>query len=417
MAIITGSKKRHYLATVSALLVAIALIAAISGCYSDHPLPPCDSENLEIRTWYDLDAVRDNRCGNHTLMNDLNCSTAGYDELAGPMANGGSGWEPIGYSGLGELKSPFKGIFDGQGYEIQDLFIHSSHLSPFYEVGLFGLSSGVIKNIGVVNATVLGVGAPSVGALVGTIIQGTVDNSYSTGNVSGDDRVGGLVGANSQGTVIRCYSTGTVTGNRSVGGLVGEIQGLQIEATVSNSYSTGNVTGEECVGGVVGRSRGYGELGSTVSSSYYTGTVTGNRSVGGLVGENEGIVRDSYSTGNVTGQEYVGGLVGYSSDRLNWGLVSNSYCTGSVTGTSYVGGLVGWNDGGTVSNSFWDTETSGQATSNGGTGKTTMEMQELATFSGAGWDIIAVGSPGTRRTSYIWNIVDGVTYPFLSWQS
>jgi hypothetical protein len=43
-------------------------------------------------------------------------------------------------------------------------------------------------------------------------------------------------------------------------------------------------------------------------------------------------------------------------------------------------------------------------------------MQDIATFSGAGWDIIAVADPGTRNPAYTWNIVYGVTYPFLSWQ-
>jgi hypothetical protein len=101
----------------------------------------------------------------------------------------------------------------------------------------------------------------------------------------------------------------------------------------------------------------------------------------------------------------------------NAGTVSKSYSTGSVTGYSSVGGLVGTNEGGTVSNSFWDTETSGQATSDGGTGKTTMEMKSIATFSDAGWNIIAVANPNTRNPAYIWNIVNGVTYPFLNWQS
>jgi hypothetical protein len=87
-----------------------------------------------------------------------------------------------------------------------------------------------------------------------------------------------------------------------------------------------------------------------------------------------------------------------------------------VTGATLVGGLVGVNIG-TISNSFWDTETSGQSTSDGGTGKNTTEMQDITTFSGAGWDIIAVANPGTRNPSYIWNIVDDETYPFLSWQS
>jgi hypothetical protein len=44
-------------------------------------------------------------------------------------------------------------------------------------------------------------------------------------------------------------------------------------------------------------------------------------------------------------------------------------------------------------------------------------MQYIATFSGAGWNITAVENPTTRNPSYIWNIVDTVTYPFLSWQS
>ena len=86
-----------------------------------------------------------------------------------------------------------------------------------------------------------------------------------------------------------------------------------------------------------------------------------------------------------------------------------------MAGEGFVGGLVGYKLEGIVSNSFWDTETSGQATSDGGTGKTTAEMQDIATFSGAGWNITAVTNPGTRNPSYIWNIVDNVTYPLLSW--
>jgi len=88
-----------------------------------------------------------------------------------------------------------------------------------------------------------------------------------------------------------------------------------------------------------------------------------------------------------------------------------------VAGEGFVGGLVGLNEDSTVSDSFWDTETSGQATSAGGTGKNTTKMKDIATFSGAGWNITAVANPGTRNLSYIWNIVNGLTYPFLSWQS
>ena len=61
-------------------------------------------------------------------------------------------------------------------------------------------------------------------------------------------------------------------------------------------------------------------------------------------------------------------------------------------------------------------ETSGQSASDGGTGKTTAEMKRIATFSGADWSIAAV-APGMIEPAYIWNIVDGQGYPFLSWES
>ena len=297
---------------------------------------------LEIRDWYDLDAIRDNLIGNHTLMNDLDSTTPGYEELASPTANQGKGWQPIGTWSL----SSFTGSFDGQGYEIRDLFINRPNESP---VGLFGFTGerGVIKDIGMVSVTVIGY--YYIGGLVG-YNNGIVTDSYSTGNVSGIvGMVGGLVGKNTD--------------------------------TVSNSYSTTSVSG------VV--------------------------NVGSLVGDNwDGMVSNSYSTGNVIGSSCVGGLVAYN----NKGTVTNSYSTGSVTGDEEAGGLVGRNYDGTASNSFWDTETSGQATSDGGTGKTTAEMKDLATFSGAGWDICPV-APGSTNSTCTWNIVNDETYPFLSWQS
>jgi len=50
-------------------------------------------------------------------------------------------------------------------------------------------------------------------------------------------------------------------------------------------------------------------------------------------------------------------------------------------------------------------------------GKTTMEMQDITTFSVATWDIIAVTDHGERNHAYIRNIITGQTYPFLSWQA
>ena len=99
------------------------------------------------------------------------------------------------------------------------------------------------------------------------------------------------------------------------------------------------------------------------------------------------------------------------------GSVANSYSVGDVIGERAVGGLVGQDEEeAIVGNSFRHIETSRQATLVGGTRKTTVQMKNIATFSGAGWNITAVASPDLRNPLYIWNIVNGVTYPFLSWQ-
>ena len=410
---------------VSIFLVMIALIVAGIVDYDGDGYTLPTPQNLEIRdwseirTWYDLDAVRHNLTGNYTLMNPLDSTTAGYEELASETANGGKGWQPI-----GTWENPFSGNFDGRAWEIRDLFINRPDENL---VGLFGIvgEGGVIGNVGVWLADVTG--GEGVGGLVGRNWDGTVSSSYSTASVSSDSGIGGLVGY-SRGTLINCYFAGDVAGDECVGGLVGQNCG-----PVSYCFASGSVIGESCVGGlvgdnfdtvsncfyawggtVIGEEAVGGLVGQnvygTVSNSYSRSSVSGNSKVGGLVGTNLGTVSDSYANSSVVGYSQVGGLGGW-----NIGTVSNCYSSGTVTGNSPVGGLVGVNVYGTVVNSFWDTETSGQATSDGGMGKTTVQMQDIATFSGAGWNITAVASAVAPNPDYIWNIIDQHLYPFLGW--
>ncbi len=386
MEVVHGRIKYDCLAWPLIFSIVITLLTGIIGCDS---VPV-----LEIRNWYDLDEIRDNLSGHYLLMNDLDSETTGYGELASVAANQGKGWKPIGTS-----DDPFTGIFDGQGYEISGMFINRP---DEYSVALFGAIGvgGIVQNIRMLKADVAGEWL--VGGLVGGN-WGDVINSYSGGTVTGEDCVGGLVGGNSGGVSNSC-SAANVTGHWDIGGLVGC---SDANGTVINSYSVGNVNGEWAVGGLVG-----GNLGGVIAKSFSDSGVIGDDYVGGLIGDNQGTVSDSYSVGSVTGEWYVGGLVG---DNDSSGIVSNSYAGGSVAGYSFVGGLVGSNWG-TVSNSFWDTDTSGANESDGGTGKTTTEMNDIATFSSAGWNIIAVASDQTDP-AYIWNIVTDETYPFLSWQS
>jgi hypothetical protein len=78
------------------------------------------------------------------------------------------------------------------------------------------------------------------------------------------------------------------------------------------------------------------------------------------VGENQAAIENSYATGSVGGNissTAIGGLVGN-----NVGTIGESYSTGTVRDTgTYVGGLIGV-DGmpaGNITDSYWDTDTSG----------------------------------------------------------
>ena len=110
-----------------------------------------------------------------------------------------------------------------------------------------------------------------------------------------------------------------------------------------------------------------------------------------------GSITDAYAWGAVTtgtSADRVGGLVG-----TNDGTILRTYSTGLVTAplSLAAGGLVGSTTGGSILNSFWNSDTSGQSTSAGGSPLTTSQFQDMAGFmslAGAqGWDFQTTWSP------------------------
>lgn len=277
---------------------------------------------------------------------------ANIDASATIAWNSGTGWKPIGHNSAG-----FSGKFDGLGHTINQFSINDSSGFDYY--GLFGYvtSNGNIKNVRLTNVSVdRGGGSNSLGSLAGRN-DGTISNiSVTGGHVASSSNysyVGGLIGENYQGSISNVYASVSVSGRYEVGGLVGENRG------------------------------------GTISSSYATGSVSGLESIGGLVGVNDGTISNSYATGSVTGQQYIGGFAG---SVYRGCTISNSYSTGSVIGSvSDIGAFVGYNTG-TVTNSFWDTTTSGMlidGASSGTTGFSTTQMQMTSNFSLWGNNIVA----------------------------
>ena len=244
----------------------------------------------------------------------------------------------------------------------------------------------------------------SVGGLVGDN-EGTIASSHSTSVVSGlTDNFGGLAGENS-GTITDSYATGSVSGKgfADLGGLVGENES---EGKIISSYATGAVSGQgDNFGGLAGANSG------AITDSYATGNVSGSgfADVGGLVGDNRstGVITAAYAQGSVSGRaDRYGGLIG-----SNQGVVTVCFSTGAVPRNG--GGLIDSNgNNGTVANCYWDTETSGQANSDGGIGKTTQELQSPPGYTGiyAAWN---VDLDGDGTVDDPWGFGTPTQYPTL----
>ncbi len=161
----------------------------------------------------------------------------------------GRGWLPIGvYSEFPEPDyQPFRGRYDGMGYEIVGLYINRPATD---QIGLFGSIEGaIIKDLSLIDIEVTGYN--DIGALVGiSNNNSSIRNCNSSGIVNGNNSVGGLVGSNAYDSEVNySYSTGMVNGNYRVGGLVGF---NSWNSYINNSYSLAIVTGNNRFGGLVG---------------------------------------------------------------------------------------------------------------------------------------------------------------------
>ena len=237
---------------------------------------------------------------------------------------------------------------------------------------------------------------------------GVVRDSYATCNVAGTNSnsltIGGLIGE-AAGSVDSTYATGTVTSTGSgtitiiAGGLIGSTSGR-----VSVSYATGNVTGTGTsrVGGLIGFMLGPSYANYATGNVSGSGTGTGatealSLKVGGLIGEiNLGsgeYLRSSYATGNVSGSGTgvkAGGLIGRATVNTA-NSISAVYAIGAVsntsTGTTAAGGLAAQQSGtaNPMTNSYWDTQTTGQSTTAGTTTSTTGAQTTSALQSPTGY--------------------------------
>ena len=300
-----------------------------------------------------------NLASDYVLGNDIDASaTVGW--------NGGLGFDPIGTVG-----AAFTGSFDGGFYKIKDLVVNRP--AEDYN-GLFGHVQGsVIQNVTLEGGSITG--QNYTGGLIGrlnenlagwpTVIPYTILNCHSDLPIIGEQATGGLIALVVSGyepcLIEACSAIGNVTDIRvlssNAGGLIGNAFLADEHLTVKRCFATGNVS---AAGGAA-------------------------NDAGGFIGTSNDIrIEDCYALGNVVASVDGGGFI--SSPFLG-PHIKNCYSKGTVAGAN-IGGFAGGSAGsGVITKCFWDITTSGQATSVGGTGKTTVQMKTLETFQEANWGI------------------------------
>lgn len=259
-----------------------------------------------------------------------------------------------------------------------------------YAGGIVGLCNFYHTSTTISYCTVQGnitiTGSRSAGGIAGHFVRSV---SYCTvynitiNSPTSSDYTGGIVGSlGYTGTITQCKVRGNIYGGNAVGGIIGGDESLYSGNydIITQCMFKGNITGTGMVGGILGDSKFY-NANSKVYMCYSSGTIVATGTyVGGLIGYSRTNPQNSYSNMSVQGDSYVAGLLGGHEFRA----VLNCYSCGAVSGNSYVYGLVAKNSSGSNSNSFWDTQTSGQSSSILGTGKTTAEMKTQSTYTS--WD-------------------------------
>jgi hypothetical protein len=335
--------------------------AIIRFCWGLNPLGDVIPENATmIYSVTDLQNINNDLTAYYCLANDIDAS--GYN------------FTPIG--------GYFTGILNGNGYIINNLTV-SINGSGIQLGALFYGLLGTVENLGIENCFI-----------------------YAASTDDEADAAGITCFISSFGTIQNCHVTGTITAIGYTYAYAGGIATYNY-GIINQSYSVAQIYAQADNyaggGGLVAMNVGGEGAAGTITQSYATGDV---QAIGGDTGWAAGFVysnsyeiENCYAKGNTSASganSYASGFIVY-----NFGDITDCYSIGVPNATTLIGGFCAVNSA-TATGDFWDIETSGTETSDGGTGENTTEMKTQSTFTD--WDFDS-----------IWDISGGVNdgYPYL----
>lgn len=278
-----------------------------------------DSERI------DFGDINGNENDGNTLMNEMTT---------------GTGFNPIGKIHLG---SSFRGIFDGNGNNIDNIYINRETTS-----GLFGYVSGAeeIKNINISGEIIATNGYA--GGIIGYYSQGNSDveiniinctnkahitsNGGSTVYWSSNGVSGGIVGLGGKSLIDNCSNLGDISGEMAAGGITGN-SGYYIKncSNAGTITSSGNTSSDSYAGGIVG-----GEYASTISieNCYNIGEISAKKVAAGIIGGGTAgsvTIKNTYNNGNIKNATTKKVMVGNISSTITNGYYNSSLIDSTIT--------------------------------------------------------------------------------------
>lgn len=260
-------------------------------------------------------------------------------------------WFPIGTTD----KTPFEGTFLGNGYKIKSL---TQDFSGALGAGLFGYTgtSSLLSGITLESINYKGCGR-YMGGLV-AYAKGKVQDCYVAGTIEAiNNEIGGIAGY-ATAAISGCSFTGALYGGIDMGGIV-----AYTTSTIENCTVNANIllsthvpfatTVTHAMGGIAGASYGTNTKITGCSASGIVADLQATHHTGGICGyayattisqclSNVQVV--SYATSAVDGASpAAGGIVGY----LSKGIIEDCMVAGAVNaaGTEFAGGLCGYGGG------------------------------------------------------------------------
>ena len=202
-------------------------------------------------------------------------------------------WRSIGND---DAENIFKGTFDGQGHTISGLyFSNDSNESNVMCASLFGVSAGIIQNVGLEDSYL---NHYNISAGICAINNGQIVNCYNAGTILGYGASGICAINSDNGSIENCYNTGVIRGFGLVAGICNMNTGSMKDCYNNNSNIT--VMTDSTI------------IDENDEKSYASGICNNNGS--------SGRIENCYHVGQVSGADVNNNIC-----NLNAGQIENSY--------------------------------------------------------------------------------------------